>query len=234
MTHPPIGVGPILEWSPHPSRAAATSARGRRTREAILAAALRVFGRKGFADIAVADIADEAGIASGTVYRYFVDKADIFRSLLASVEQELYSQTLIPTDHDGHLLVHDAVVAYFRVYRRNASTYRAWRELLEPGSEFEHTWVAMHQRFQDGIRTVVQYGQRHEIIARELDARLVSELVVAMFDQPAYTRLDLRWDPEVDDEDMAQAFSTLLRASVAQGAASVRVGPGGHAQRSSG
>ncbi|MBU8914180.1 MAG: TetR/AcrR family transcriptional regulator [Spirochaetales bacterium] len=50
-------------------------------REDILRAALEVFGRKGFAATTVKDIADLAGIASGTVYTYFQDKVDLFSSV---------------------------------------------------------------------------------------------------------------------------------------------------------
>lgn len=52
-------------------------------REAILDAAGRVFGRLGFHDAKMADIAGEAGVAAGTVYNYFKNKDEVFRSMLA-------------------------------------------------------------------------------------------------------------------------------------------------------
>ncbi len=50
-------------------------------REAILGAARTVFARKGFHGTTIADIADEAGIALGTVYLYFPSKNAIFAAL---------------------------------------------------------------------------------------------------------------------------------------------------------
>ena len=50
---------------------------------AILDAALRVFGRMGFRDAKIADIAAEAGVATGTLYNYFSSKEDVFQSILA-------------------------------------------------------------------------------------------------------------------------------------------------------
>jgi AcrR family transcriptional regulator len=44
----------------------------------ILDAARVVFARKGFNDATVDDIAEEAGVAKGTVYLYFASKRDIF------------------------------------------------------------------------------------------------------------------------------------------------------------
>jgi AcrR family transcriptional regulator len=51
-------------------------------RRAILDAAERVFGRHGFTEAKVAEIADEAGLAAGTLYKYFDGKEGIFRTLL--------------------------------------------------------------------------------------------------------------------------------------------------------
>ncbi len=50
-------------------------------REAILRAATKVFARTGYFNSKVADIAQEAGIADGTVYLYFKSKEEILHSI---------------------------------------------------------------------------------------------------------------------------------------------------------
>jgi AcrR family transcriptional regulator len=52
-------------------------------REEILDAARRVFTRSGFKGTTIADVAEEAGIALGTIYLYFPSKDDLFRGLSA-------------------------------------------------------------------------------------------------------------------------------------------------------
>lgn len=47
----------------------------------ILAAARRVFATQGFRGTTIADIADEAKIALGTIYLYFASKDDVFAAL---------------------------------------------------------------------------------------------------------------------------------------------------------
>lgn len=47
-------------------------------REAILEAAYRVFGARGFSGTTVKEIAGEAGVAPGSIYTYFRDKEDLF------------------------------------------------------------------------------------------------------------------------------------------------------------
>ena len=48
----------------------------------VLDAALKMFARKGFASTKVEDIAREAGLSKGAIYRYFSSKEDIFESLV--------------------------------------------------------------------------------------------------------------------------------------------------------
>src|SRR6185437_4025214 len=48
----------------------------------IVAAALLVFGEKGFAGARIEEIARRAGVSKGTVYLYFGAKSDIFRAVV--------------------------------------------------------------------------------------------------------------------------------------------------------
>ncbi|MGH7621033.1 MAG: TetR/AcrR family transcriptional regulator, partial [Gemmatimonadaceae bacterium] len=50
-------------------------------REEILAAARRVFAARGFRGTTIADIAEEASIALGTIYLYFESKEAVFAAL---------------------------------------------------------------------------------------------------------------------------------------------------------
>lgn len=50
-------------------------------REAILRAAIKVFSENGFFNSKVSDIAQQAGVADGTVYLYFKSKDDVLHSI---------------------------------------------------------------------------------------------------------------------------------------------------------
>lgn len=58
-------------------------------RQAILEAAVRVFGSTGFRDAKIADIASEAGVATGTLYNYFSSKEEIFQSILEDGREQM-------------------------------------------------------------------------------------------------------------------------------------------------
>src|SRR5450759_803194 len=57
--------------------------------QAIREAAMRVVTRKGYDHVTVQDIADEAGIAKGTVYLYFKSREDIFEKTMSFSFEEL-------------------------------------------------------------------------------------------------------------------------------------------------
>lgn len=200
--------GPIA-WSPAPGRSDATSTRGQRTRNRILRSAITVFGKRGFADTTVLDIAEHAGLASGTVYQYFEDKGDVFRCLLQDLTDRLHRDTRMPADADGRLIVRDSVLAYLEVYREYAPIFRAWWELLEPPTEFTEAWVALHEKSRREMVRVFEEGKRRGMIDASVDTEITADLIVAAFERPVYVKIVLGWD-DTSDEELADLMSRLL------------------------
>src|SRR5437588_7948450 len=57
-------------------------------RDAILAAASDALAEKGMAAVQIIPVAERAGIAAGTVYRYFPSKADLLAAVMRTVSEE--------------------------------------------------------------------------------------------------------------------------------------------------
>ena len=85
------------------SKPAPKTQRGVRTRAALLRAAERCFGDKGFHAVSVSDITNETGMAIGTFYLYFTDKLDVFRAVVDHIQAEL-RQHLRNSDAEDRLL----------------------------------------------------------------------------------------------------------------------------------
>ncbi|SDI90757.1 DNA-binding transcriptional regulator, AcrR family [Actinokineospora alba] len=62
--------------------------RAAQTREELLAAAKRVFARRGYAGASIADIAEEAGYSHGAVYSNFESKQDLFFALFTESTED--------------------------------------------------------------------------------------------------------------------------------------------------
>lgn len=107
----------------------------RKRRRQIVAAALKTFGRDGYYGATIKDIAQEAGIAQGSIYQYFADKEDVL--LLALLEcvdsyaREIPSAAEREVDPVARLRA--AFVAYCNVVDRNKAAavlaYRSTKSL---------------------------------------------------------------------------------------------------------
>src|SRR5919202_933025 len=64
-------------------------ARGQRTQQRILDAALRVFGEEGYHQCSIDRVAKHAGCSRVSFYQYFSSKEDVFRHLAGQVARQL-------------------------------------------------------------------------------------------------------------------------------------------------
>jgi AcrR family transcriptional regulator len=208
------GKGPV-QWEPAPGRSDATSARGKKTRDKILRSAIVVFGKRGLGESTILDIAEHAGMASGTVYQYFEDKNDIFRCLLADLTDRLHRETRMPAGEDGRLIVRDSVLTYIDVYREYSSVFRVWWEMLEPPTEFTDAWLRLHEKSRSEMIAVVTDGQRRGTIDERFDPVITADLIVAVFERPVHARVVLEWDDETSDDEIADLISRLLGRGLA-------------------
>jgi len=58
----------------------------RKTRQAIVSAAMKLFAERGYEQTSMDELAREAGVGKGTIYGYFATKSEIF---LAFLEEEV-------------------------------------------------------------------------------------------------------------------------------------------------
>lgn len=62
------------------------------TRDALIAAARRLWGQRGYAEVGTPEIATAAGVTRGAMYHQFADKAALFRQVVESVEQDVMAR----------------------------------------------------------------------------------------------------------------------------------------------
>ncbi|QLL07686.1 TetR/AcrR family transcriptional regulator [Mycobacterium vicinigordonae] len=62
------------------------------TREALVSAARKLWGQRGYAEVGTPEIAREAGVTRGAMYHQFTDKAALFRDVVETVEQDVMTR----------------------------------------------------------------------------------------------------------------------------------------------
>jgi AcrR family transcriptional regulator len=113
------------------------TARGLRTRAALVAAAKQVFEEISFPESRITDITARAGVASGTFYTYFDSKEAIFREVAAQVLDEMGQAPRRDPDNTEGDPIRDiwyASRSYFRACVANAGIVTSI-EQVAPGDK---------------------------------------------------------------------------------------------------
>lgn len=153
-------------------------------REAIFAAAERAFGRLGFHDVKIADIAAEAGVAAGTVYNYFKNKDEVFTSILQRGQERVASllnghpDVADPIERtrlrmrDTFAYLEDHGVLFGMFIRLGGFTEFLQKRAFE--DQCEHSYTQGVNRTQAVIREGIASGQlRGDIAVEDLTALLM-------------------------------------------------------------
>ncbi|HZC52835.1 MAG TPA: TetR/AcrR family transcriptional regulator [Mycobacterium sp.] len=167
-------------------------------RDQIMAAAKKVFARKGFHDTTIADIAKQAGLAYGSVYWYFDSKDELFHALMAVEEGALrghLAAALAQTAENGTASEGDeaplrtAVRATLEFFEADKATVKLlFRDAYALGDRFEKHLGGIYERFIDDIETFIVAAQRRgRVIAAP--ARMVAYTLAALVGQLAHRRL---------------------------------------------
>jgi AcrR family transcriptional regulator len=122
----------------------APRADGRRNREALVAAARTIFARSG-TDAPMEEVAREAGVARGTLYRHFPTREHLFAAILQNRIDELQRRA------DDLLEAGDVLAAldeWLRRYRRDAAEYGGMHVgLADEGSPVARACEPMKESF---------------------------------------------------------------------------------------
>jgi AcrR family transcriptional regulator len=176
----------------------------------VQAAALRVISRKGIAGATMQEIADEAGIAKGTLYLYFKDRDDLveraadhaFAKLTERLDATLPD---LPTFREKLTALVQTEIAFFDEHREFFRIYVAYKQ---PPAEFYQNARrrrACHPRYANHLarlETILGEGMASHEVRPSDPARLallVSESTVALMlrrlaeDSPPGAVDDVAW-----------------------------------------
>ena len=149
-------------------------------RQAIIEAARKIFAMKGYEDTTIAEIAEDAGIAVGTVYLYFGNKRDIYTSvsldwaaLLAAafVDPAIVA---LPIEQVPRAMIE----ATFRICRKDSDMMSLFQVDIQSEEE-----IQKHKAADELITGVIDNFFRQAIARGQL----------APFDTEMYTKILLAW-----------------------------------------
>jgi AcrR family transcriptional regulator len=202
---------PSDEASRAESLAEPTTERGRRTREALIRAARRVFERTGFLDPRIADITRAARVSYGSFYTYFPSKEAIFREVVFRLQED----TGVNVPHaDRHELtplqrIDRANRSYLESYKRNARLIAILEQVATFNDEIRAIRREVRYAYVTRSTRAIERWQREGLVPRDLDARYAASALATMVDKSFYVWLVLG---EPFEEDVAIATLNRLCA----------------------
>jgi AcrR family transcriptional regulator len=159
-------------------RTAAVVSRLENNRMRILAAARDLVAEGGWQHAHVATVAAKAGVATGTVYRYFPSKAELFAEVLANVSRRERDVVAAIVDGDGSPAARltGAVGAFAkRALRGRRLAYALIAEPCDP--EIDQARLLWRAALGQEFVRLVELGQEHGAF-RRCDPRVAAACVV--------------------------------------------------------
>lgn len=132
-------------------------ARGQRTQQRIVEAALQVFGEQGYHRTSVDRITTLAGCSRVSFYQYFSSKEDLFRYLSGQVARQLSASTealgTVTADADGWTTLRAWVGRHADVYQRYEPVFHAFPAAAETDEAVAGGSVRTSRRNTERIRS---------------------------------------------------------------------------------
>jgi AcrR family transcriptional regulator len=156
-------VGEVFMTSEHSGR--------RRRKEArpgeILEAATELFGAQGYASTTMEAIAARAGIAKGTVYRYYATKEALFEAMVRSSIAPIFSKLARLPDEDEvptPRLLQTLMETLYRALIHSRERRIVMKLLIAEGAQFPHLVQFYHSEILSGAEALL-----HRLVRRGID-----------------------------------------------------------------
>lgn len=138
-----------------------TEARKQAVRERVVAAARDLIARGGYAEARVAAVADEAGVATGTVYRHFSSKEELFAEVFRRVSQgevdALVGAARRGPERSTALRIADGFESFARrALRAPRLAFALIAEPVDPLIEVER--LDFRRAYRDGVAELIETG----------------------------------------------------------------------------
>ena len=150
-------------------------------RRELLGIAATLFAERGFKNTTVRDIAEAAGILSGSLYHHFDSKESMIDEILSTFQEELFAayDAVLASDDDARTKLdravrlsfetidqHPAEVAIFQNEADHLGTFERFGYLAERGAQSRDVWVTL---LREGVETGV--------LRADLDVDLVHRFI---------------------------------------------------------
>ncbi len=152
----------------------------------IIAAATKVFAKKGFFNARISDIAKEAKVADGTIYLYFNNKIDI---LLSVFEEEIgaiiaHTRKLLDEEQDPRKKLEIFIIKHLTTMKKNKYLAEVIQiELRQTSKLVKEYRNSKFNEYLDIIAEIIEQGQKQEIFRQDIMPNLAKRTIFGALDE---------------------------------------------------
>lgn len=148
------------------------------TKERILAAALKIFGEKGYHPTTMAEIAEAANVGKGTLYWYFSSKEDLFSGIIEQLIQTINLKLRSVLEANEHpfpelLLTFTKVFLDYSYNQRQLSRIFMGGGPLGLSNELRDRMFSWHREFLEINTELIQRGLKEGFFSPSLEVEKV-------------------------------------------------------------
>lgn len=183
-------------------------------RQQIAEAALRIISGKGVKSLTAQELGREVGIADGTIFRHFKDKAEIVRSAIAHLEGVLF-QSFPPEAEDPLERLQLFFEGRLRLVQSMPSVFlAAFSDRLEEAAGEEAGVVrSIISRSQAFVSQCLQEAQERGDIAPSLSLEALTLVVMGTLQAAAFANRRSGGKSKIDPRIAWQTIEKMLRST---------------------
>jgi AcrR family transcriptional regulator len=184
------------------------TARGARTRAALVTAARTVFEHDGYLNARLTDITAQANCSTGSFYTYFTNKEEIFAAVMEQAQEEmLHPHVREMTDSDDPIaLIEASNRAYLVAYRRNAKLMGLLEQVANIDDDVRELRRRRGAAFAERNAKSIRDLQARGLADPDVDPLLAASALSSMVGRMAYSVYVLG-----DDWSLEDLVATLTR-----------------------
>ena len=177
------------------------TARGAKTRAALVKAARALFEKNGYLDVNVGDIARRARVAHGTFYTYFSSKEEIFSEVVDALLAEFrrVSHEEPPASGEVSERIERSNRGYIKAYQANARMMAVLEQVATFNPRLAEVRRDARRYWVDRSTQAILRWQERGIVDRVIDARYAASALGSMVDRFAYVWLVLKEPFELEE-----------------------------------
>ncbi|PCI54278.1 MAG: hypothetical protein COB36_10515 [Alphaproteobacteria bacterium] len=219
MTATHLNFGDYLE---HKYRTSPAKRKGERTRDRLEISAVRVLENKGYHDIRVADICEQADVSTATFYLYFENKTEITVAVLKNfTEQIISNRSQEKNENNAFSAIYNSNLSWVRQVRANAGLSRCLLQLQDQEGEFSqyfqrisYSWYKYVVKTTSKYITITTENNPVFLLATYAMGGMIDEIVRSQLVYPNPHLLSVLDEVAPSDENLAEFLSLLWYRSV--------------------